>query len=210
MIHIETHSELLIVTVDASFADDAETALVPLGWRCRREAEVASVMDRLSMASPAALLIDSDAPQAEAVAAAIRELAPPLNGTPMLPVGEGGPLEKPLSASALLDMLRQRAGPLEDHGLRAAPWSPRYRLIRLLGLDAADGMLRRLREALAEAVGETEPPAHRLAGIAGMCGFADLSEAWSRVDRREGGALPGAMDASRRVIAEIDGALGGA
>lgn len=202
-------SELLIFTDDPSLVHQAEAVLAPLGWQCRGEPLLPALLDCLSGALPAAVLIDGDTPQASEAAAAIRELAPPLNGTPILTAGEGG-LEKPLVASVLLDRVRHRAGPLEDHGLRAAPLSPRYRLIRLLGLDAADGMLRRLRDALAEAVDEDAPPAHRLAGIAGMCGFADLAEAWSRVDRGEEAALPVATAASRQAIAEIDDALGSA
>lgn len=204
MTHTETPSELLIFTADPSLANGVEAALVPLGWHCSRADTLDAALDRLAAGAPAAILIDGDAPGATDLVAAIRELAPPLNGTPMLVIGEGD-LEKPLSETALLERLRYRTGPLEDHALRAAPWTPRYRLIRLLGLDAADAMLRRLRDALAEALGEEEPPAHRLAGIAGMCGFADLAEAWSRVDRGEEGALPDARNASRDVIAEIDG-----
>ncbi len=75
-------------------------------------------------------------------------------------------------------------------------------------------MLRRLRGSLADAVGATDCgdagesiSAHRLAGLAGICGFAELSRAWSRVDRQEDGAIGGAIAASHDAMGEIDRAL---
>ena len=166
---------------------------------------------------PAAVLIDRSARRSREVIAEIRALAPPLNGTPILALGlehaggAGGLLTPPLEEEAFLQLLRHWAGPLENNALRQAPWSPRYRLIRLLGLEAADAMLLRLRSALAQAVadhaGHRPLSAHRLAGVAGLCGFSELARAWSRADRGEDGALDHAIAASLTAITGIDLAL---
>ena len=192
--------------------------LAPLGWRCNLHDDPRPMLVEVSRTQPAAVLIDGYAPGAGEVVAALRALAPPDNGTPILTLGlehaggAGGALTPPLQEEAFLKLLRQWAGPLESKALRQVPWNPRYRLIRLLGLEATDAMLLRLREALAQAVADHADdlplPAHRLAGIAGLCGFSELARAWSRADRGEDGALDDAVAASLDVIAEIELALG--
>lgn len=200
----EHTSLFLILSEDGVLAAHVNDLLDRFGWTCRREHGLDRMAER-----PAAVLIDGRDARAAETIAEIRALDAPLNGTPILtlgvepPGGPGGALAFPLGDEDLLQRLRHCAGPLGDHALRAEPWNPRYRLIRLLGLDGADAMLGRLREALAE-----ESSAHRLAGIAGMCGFGDLSQAWSRVDRGEDGALGPARTASREAATEIDRLLG--
>lgn len=197
-------SLFLILSEDGVLAAHVNDLLDRFGWTCRREPGLDRMAER-----PAAVLVDGRDARAAETIAQIRGLEPPLNGTPILTLamepagGPGGGLAFPLDDEDLLRRLRGCAGPLDDHALRAEPWSARYRLIRLLGLDGADAMLRGLRAALGE-----EASAHRLAGIAGMCGFDDLSRAWSRVDRGEEGALEPARAASREAAAEIDRLLG--
>lgn len=175
------------------------------------------MLDEVARCQPAAVLIDASTPRSGDVIAAIRALAPPLNGTPILGLGvehaggAGGVLTPPLEVEVFVRLLRRWAGPLENDALRQVPWSPRYRLIRLLGLEAADAMLLRLREALAQAVtdhaGDQPLSAHRLAGVAGLCGYSELAQAWSRAERGEARALDEAIAASLTAIAGIEHAL---
>jgi hypothetical protein len=205
-------SQLLTFSDDESLSSLVRTILAPFGWSCPREEALGPVLDRLARSSTAAILIDGRTAHAPETVEAIRGLSPPLNGTPILIIGRaqtsgaGGVLPYPLEEGRFLDLLSHWTGPLDNHGLREEPWNARYRMIRLLGLEAADGMLERLRDTLAEALtSDTENlSAHRLAGIAGMYGFNELGEAWSRVDRGEDSALAAAIIASRETVAEID------
>lgn len=216
---MSAQSILLVVTKDDVLAAEACGSMAPFGWVCRHVPDGAGALAALAEA-PAAVLVDQRVAEASALMAEVRELAPPINGTPILTVGgaergavgSGGQLGLPLVRGALLALLRQWAGPVEDHALRGEPWHFRYRLLRLLGLDNADAMLRRLRSNLAEAVElaltGSAVSAHRLAGLAGICGFAEVSQAWSRVDQKEQGALAAAIEVSRCAIVQIDVALG--
>lgn len=205
----DASSLLQVVGVDAVLAATVRAILAPFGWNIVGEGEL-----------PGAVLLDARDPAAAEVAvAAIRRLPPPCNGVPVLAFGNaglatagaGGHLDAPLDEAAFLALLRHWAGPLDDHALRGEPWSPRYRLIRLMGLESADATLARLAAALGEAVAAAGDggtvSAHRLAGVAGLCGFAELGGLWSRVDRGDEDALPAAVAASRSAADEIVRAL---
>jgi hypothetical protein len=204
-------SLLQVVSADAVLVTTLRAILAPFGWNLAYEC------GRNEM--PGAVLLDARDPQAAEAVGAIRKLPPPRNGVPILAfgnpelatIGAGGHLDAPLEEAAFLALLRHWAGPLDDHALRGEPWSPRYRLIRLMGLESADAMLARLAAALGDAVAGAGDggtvSAHRLAGIAGLCGFAELGGLWSRVDRGEDAALPAALAASRSAAAEIARAL---
>lgn len=212
-------SILLVFGAGPALGPGVGTALEPLGWTCEQIEDVEAMQQRLMDLRPAAILLGQRAGDTRAIASAIRQLPVPVNGTPILtagaedlqPLGPGRHVELPLDPASFRELLRRWAGPLDDHSSREEPWSFRYRLIRLVGLEAADGMLLRLKDSLVGAVtaGEGEPvAAHRLAGIAGLCGFAELGGLWSRVSHGGGGSLDEAVGASRAVIAEIDQALG--
>lgn len=215
----EHNGRLLILSDDEALADRVAAAVSRFGWNCEVSSALPGLLGRLQGTAPAAVLVDAAAPHADEAGSAIRSLPAPFNGTPILTLGgeaavaagAGGHLGGPFDDAALLDLLRRWAGPLDAGALRAVPWTARYRLIRLLGLDAADAMLLRLRDTLAEAIAAPagEPvSAHRLAGVAGLCGFAELGQTWSRAERREDGALAAAIEASRATIGEIERALG--
>lgn len=217
---MSARSILLIVTEDAALAAAVCGFVEPLGWSCRPVRDSANASRALAE-SPAAVLVDQRFPDAPGLMAGIREKPAPINGTPILTVGgadrgavgSGGQLDLPLDRGAFLALLRQWVGPVEDHASRGESWHFRYKLLRLLGLDNADAMLRRLRSNLGEAVERaltdgSAIAAHRLAGLAGICGFADVSQAWSRADRHEEGALAAAIAVSQRAMADIDAALG--
>lgn len=207
-----TESRVVLFDLPHSSKGGLADILGEIGWCAVPVAERAPMLALLEERAPAAVVIDGGAPAAAETVAAIRRLAAPANGTPILVLGgegvqpgAGGRLPLPLDRAAFVALLREWAGPLEADALRAAPYAPRYRLIRLIGLAAADAMLERFRDALREAldIAARDPggvPAHRLAGIAGMVGHSDLGALWSRVDRGETGALPLALDASRRAL----------
>ena len=210
-------SLLLAAGFDEAFCAQVEV-MIGAGWRVDRAADAKAACDFVRQLRPAALLVDGHG-DGDAFVSAIRSLPSPFNGTPIIwlgktdggPAGAGGHLDRPLAQTPLRALLRHWAGPLGNHAMRAEPWNFRYRLVRLIGLDAADGMLLRLREALQQAtdpVADDEPvSAHRMAGICGMCGFPDLGQQWNAADRGEDGALAAALAASRAAITEIDRAL---
>lgn len=210
-------SRMLIVSNDEAFRRRAEAMMKAQGWTTNAAQDLPVAVRLTACLQPAALVIDAENAPASEISETIRGLAAPANGTPIFTVGgarplapgAGGHLNAGWSDDELLALLRRWAGPLDNHGLRAEPWTFRYRLIRLIGLEAADGMLHRLKESLERAVEDTEDAnvsPHRLAGIAGMCGFAELSQSWSAVDRGEGNLLT-AINRSREAIAQIERAL---
>lgn len=211
---IET-SHMAILSDDPGLIEEVRVLLAPFGWTCGEGRDTASIVAVVTAGEAAVVLVDMRADGAEEVIPAIRRLPPPGNGMPILttgvavdwPGGPGGHVDRSLG-NGFLEEMRRWAGPLDDHGMRASPWGPRYRMTRLLGLPSADAMLERLRDALVEAVEAERPAAHRLAGVAGLCGFADLSQAWARVDQGETGSLPPAIAASRAAIDGIDADLG--
>ena len=205
-------SLLLIAGGDEALRTRAESML-GTGWTVVRQSDPAAISAFALGSQPAAILVDANVSFALGTVAAIRLLPPPANGTPILTLGgtsplsgAGGHIATLFSEAEFLALLRQWAGPLDDHALRAEPWNFRYRLIRLIGLENGDAMLRRLRDALMQVVdgaaGEPNSP-HRLAGIAGLCGFPELGRLWTAVDRGEDDALPPAIEGSRRCIAQI-------
>lgn len=207
---------VLVLSGDVDLPARVGEALAALGWRCQPEAGLPAALRRLERDVPAAMLIDGATIGIAAAVGAVRQLSPPANATPLLvvggdgcePVGCGGHLGLPFDTAAFVRLLEQWAGPLDDPAFRAAPYGRRYRLVRLLGLDNADAILARLKSALREAVEEAGrdehlASAHRLAGLVGMVGFAELSGLWSAVDRGEPGALDRAVAGSRAVLDEL-------
>lgn len=209
-------SLLVILSRNSTFFAQISAILEPFGWHCQRVDELSQVLVLLECNGASAFLVDDAAHDGAAAIAAVRGLAAPANGTPVFtsgPVetaskGAGGHLATPLASADLIALLRRWTGPLEDHALRTTPHDPRYRLIRLLGLDNAEALFRSFATALGEAIelAQTDPaavPAHRLSGLSGMVGFGDLSRLWASVDRGEPGALDAAVSASRAVLQSL-------
>lgn len=204
---------LVVLSRNVTVAAQISAILDAFGWRVVAVPELDVALERLKGDVVPALLVDDAAQDAAAAIVAVRSLPAPANGTPVFtlgdapvqPRGAGGHLTLPLQSPDLIALLRRWAGPLEDHALRVAPAGPRYRLIRLLGFDNADALLRSFGTALGEAIAlaEADPravPAHRLAGLAGMVGFGELSRLWACVDRGEPGALKAAIVASSAAL----------
>lgn len=213
-------SLLLTIHLDEPCITHVEAMLKPYGWQCLHASNMTVVPALLAGAQPAAILVDGRGNDSVTIVSTIRQLPAPINGTPVLtiggensgPMGAGGHLALPLEERPFLDLLRRWAGPLGDHALRRAPWNFHYRLIRLVGLGSANTTLQNLKTTLEHAIEATASDegilsAHRLAGIAGMCGFPELSRLWTDVDRGEPDALAAALGASRDAIVELDLAL---
>lgn len=189
--------------------------LAASGWRIDRLDGDPALAAHVGTALPAALLLGPDV-EAGAWITAVRALPAPANGTPIILLGGlGGPddpnprpnsrLAADAEAETVLGALRHWAGPLADHDLRRAPFSPVYRLVRLMGLEQARALHARFIDGLATAVAEEEnarPRAHGLAGSAGMMGHADLSAAW-RLDGEN--ALTRALALSETKLVELRG-----
>jgi len=133
--------------------------------------------------------------------AALRALPGLWGSTPVLAIGDSardGPLAVAgwLAPDADLDMavaaIENWTGPLADLAFRDGD-DPAYRLLRLVGMTRATAMLGRLGDVLAEglaahAAGDgagLRALAHRIAGAAGMHGFAELGALWLRVEQGE-------------------------
>ena len=126
----------------------------------------------------------------------IRALEGGPGSTPILLAGgEGALLSKgmsallpvPLDRDASLAIIANWCGPIADHGFRQLA-NPIYRLVRLAGRQAADGLLDRFADQLANALDYLDNPdpssriAHHIAGLAGMLGFEELSLIWRGID----------------------------
>ena len=204
---------LIILSENRTLLKSAQAMLSGMGWGCVAVGRIADLLLAVTEHCPAVILIDGGSPDAAAAIGAVRELPTPARGTPIVTVGKAlellaavaGHLDLPLEPQALREMLEQWAGPIDDHALRAVPFSPRYRLIRLVGFAAAEGMLRRFEAELAAAVAcaETDPaqvPAHRLAGVAGLVGYEDLGALWAEAEKGGEKELARAVAASRKVL----------
>lgn len=105
----------------------------------------------------------------------------------------------------LLAALEQWLGPLAEPDFRD-PTSPGYRLVRLVGLDRARGLLGNLASALREVLGRgadgpiDQTTAHRLAGLSGLYGFSDLGRLWQACETGDLDHLAPALAETARVL----------
>lgn len=115
-------------------------------------------------------------------------------------------------ASDLLAALEERIGPLNRPDFRD-PNSAVFRLVRLVGLSQGRrllaGLADTLHQSLAEAAtGPVHPAmAHRLAGLAGIYGFAELGRSWRAVETGESRDPAAALALTRQVLDHLAGPL---
>ncbi|WP_156679966.1 hypothetical protein [Sphingomonas profundi] len=135
---------------------------------------------------------------------------PPISGSaPLIRIGGGAPADERLPAgytdADLADALRR--------------WHPgdvmagARRLAGLFGQEALAGMVAALRAQLADAVARFDAAngaegdgglAHRIAGVAGTLGFAEVGRHWLALSEGDAGAWPDARRTARIAIAAID------
>lgn len=198
------------------FSDDIDlcrtwaSLLTPNGWRTTITADPDRAIGALT-SDVALVLLDSGAVGAADVLARLRGTALPTAGVPVLQHGDArwagtNALLPPGGAAMLVAAIEVFTGALSDHALRVAPFSPFYRLVRLLGARDAAAMIARFAETLCTALAEemdSTDQAHRLAGITGALGYTDLSLAW-RAAEQDITARGAAVAASRIVLAQIE------
>lgn len=144
----------------------------------------------------------------------IRAMPPPLGAVPILAytslaltddmvhaAGMDGRLPKPATPQTLLKAA-ERWRP--DGQLETAE-----QLAVTFGAEEIERLVRNFRDQLVDALDDLdgEKPefgAHRIAGVAGTLGFADVSESWLRVSEGDLAAREDARRHARLAISEID------
>lgn len=206
-------SVAFLLGTGAEATADIAQWLEPQGWCCIAIAAPEAI-DAESL--PAVAILGDGAP-ADAWIAAIRALPGLAAGTPVLALGAPdravasgarGRIDWPLYPAQAQAVLEQWAGPIAGHGFRD-PDSPLYRLVRLAGREQAESMVRRFADTLEDALalaarGEPiRPVAHRVAGLAGLVGFGELTPLWSTLDRPESADPAPVVAATEAVLARI-------
>jgi hypothetical protein len=216
-------SLVLLLGGDGAPGNRVEDWLGPLGWICAvvaGPADLSGIVADQGDLVPALALLDGRGIDAAAAAewiAAIRSLPGLAAGTPVLLLddaaapgrtGVAARIDMPFDPVSARPVIEHWAGPLADHGFRSGE-TPHYRLVRLAGRVQAEALMRgfaeQLEEVLASAArGEAlRSAAHRLAGVAGIIGFGELTPLWSAVDREDSGDATAALKGSRTVLDRI-------
>ncbi|WP_375396921.1 response regulator [uncultured Sphingomonas sp.] len=185
-------------------------------WDVVEVEDGAAVMAVATRASPDLIIMDIDMLSLDgwSATAAIRAAGPPLSNVPILAYttmrltdaeilarGMNGRLPKPSTADSLIAAV--------------APWRPDgglagvHRLIDVFGRDEMTRLVLRFRDQLAEALGALDAGAanalaHRLAGVAGTLGFAEVSASWLRLSEGDESACDDARHDARIALACID------
>jgi hypothetical protein len=201
-------STAVLFGTDAKIIVTLAAALRAHGW------QVTTTVDGGTALAPdtALVVIDTTVSGAAGFLNGLRSLAPPASGVPVLQ--HGG--TRLFGASAMLPQddemtpigaVESFTGALSDHALRRWPFSPFYRLARLLGTRDAAAMMDRFAESLKAALARTPPSyeeKHRLAGLAGAVGYGELGLAWRNAEHGGIEAETVAIAATRAIIADIE------
>jgi hypothetical protein len=205
-------SVLLVFSTNAEFVAAVKNPLQDFDWIIRDFDHISEIAGDFLSDPVAAILIDSQSFDAQSAVEAVRRLPAPANGTPILISGsdtvsvQGANGRFELAPPQLfLAALEQWVGPLNDHIFRAEPQSPRYRMIRLMGGDATDSLFGSFKDALKAALdgprdGQT---AHKIAGLAGMMGYHELSIAWKSAEAGNAEIWLKAANLSRSLLKQL-------
>lgn len=179
-------------------------------------ADGADALDVARREAPSLVIMDIDMPRCDGFEAArrLRESPPPIAGVPILVYsatalsdaeiggrGMDGRIPKPCTPDQLLAAIEPW---LLDGQMAGA-----QRLAAIFGKDELDRLLLGLREQLATALdgmNDAGVPgtAHRIAGVAGTLGFADVSASWLALSEGDESARDRARRDARLAIAAID------
>jgi CheY-like chemotaxis protein len=190
------------------------------GWSAIEAADGIEAVDAARRAPPALVIMDIDMPRCDGFAAtqALRDADPPLSGVPILVYsatslsdaeisrrGMDGRIPKPCTYDQLIAAI--------EPWLRGGQLEGAQRLAGIFGEAELSRLIAGLREQLVSAVEEMKvtaipTAAHRIAGVAGTLGFADVSASWLALSDGDESVRDRARRDARLAIAAIDrGAL---
>lgn len=207
---------VLVVDDEPLNLDYACTILTADGWRTAVAADGRSALAALADV-PVLILMDlsMDGMSGREAVAAIRTGATRVAAVPILAFTTTRFEDVGILLDQGFDGIINKPCTPDDLRAAAAPWKPdgATREIARLGEAFGDGKVRemtaRLRTLLAEGVealdhGNAVAIAHRIAGSAGMLGFARTGRAWLAYSEGDVGVADEMRLLSRRAIAEID------
>ncbi len=207
---------LLFSRSDTGRTEPLAKALQADGWTVACLSSVAACVAQAGSAAPAVILADgSDQETGDDLPDLVRRLEAAACTTPLIAYGLRRP---PRSDDRRID----------DHVASDTPnevvdairrWRPgdllagARRLEAAFGHEAIGGMIAGFRAQLADAIyrhdrGDDAGLAHRVAGLAGTLGFAEVSREWLALSEGDAGAWEGARRAARMALAAIDRAAG--
>lgn len=212
-------SKAIVYIDDGQVAFTVEQLLTRDGWQCIFRSDCDTLHELIDDAT-ALLLTDGRGP-ANGLADAIgrcRRLPTLAGSVPILallhednelPAGASSRIPPPYDHEPLRRAIEQWTGPLADHDFRDLT-NPLYRLTRLAGQTDARRLLERFGHSVEEALDqlsdggvETAFVVHKLAGLAGLFCFTELSDLCAQVDRGESDDLVPIRAEAKRTLTMI-------
>lgn len=185
------------------------------GWDVVEAVDGEEAVAVATEAKPQLIVMDMDMPYRDgwAATAAIRALPSPLSTVPIL-AWTTMRVDDEAARAGGLDGCLPKPCPPDRMAAAVARWRPdgemagAERLATIFGAEEMAKLVARFREQLSEALGALDAgdtgAAHRIAGVAGTLGFAEVSEAWLRLSEGDRTARDPAYRAARMAIASID------
>ena len=210
---------ILLVDHEPDHGTMAMVTLTAAGWTVRLAGDGGAAVAAMQKGAYALVLMEIQIPGLDGFDAtrAIRAKASPGASVPILAF-TAMPAGEIIERARLVGMDGHIAKPFTPASLLAAvmPWHPRggtkptEALFAHFGRAEIAKLLARLHEQLAEALRANDDPpcraarAHKLAGISGALGFADVSRTWLAVSEGNDSVWEEARAAARRAMRTID------
>lgn len=204
---------LLLIDDTGALRHDLTVMGMPPAWRIK-EIMADRIPDlRDAAVPPDLLMIDgaSEGPTITSIVEKIRAMPGPLASIPVLVVADAEPANSTKGVDAWIvrgEDRRRWLAIIEAWG-SPVPLEGVRRLADAFGAAALRPLVHGFREQLIEAIEAIddkafETRAHRLAGLAGTLGFADVGAAWLRLSRGDHLAKHDAIRTARLALAAID------
>jgi CheY-like chemotaxis protein len=209
------HPSALVVDDEPANRLFAAKVLSAAGWDVTEAEGGAEAITAAVRITPDLVVMDLDMPGVDGWQAttAIRAAAPPLSSVPILAYTSLRVDDAELRARGLDGRLPKPSSP-DAFTEAAARWrldgqvTVAKRLVAVFGEEEMTQLVTRFRQQLAEALegldAGAEVPAHRIAGVSGTLGFAEVSEAWLRLSEGDTTAADAARRSARLAVAAID------
>jgi CheY-like chemotaxis protein len=206
-----------VIVVDDEPANRAfvRNVLTAAGWIVTEAEGGVEAVAMAQAAPPHLIVMDIDMPDLDgwATTAAIRASAPPASGVPILAYTTMRVDDAEVHARGLDGRLPKPCPP-DELAAAVARWRPDGEVSRALKLGEIFGheeiakLVARFHEQLIDALADIDADrvdiAHRIAGVAGTLGFADVSSSWQRLSEGDPTAKPDARRDARVAIARIE------